>query len=104
MAAGGGRPARGDDLPDPARILTRREFAVALTRVRELSGLTVRDAARAADVRCGTLGAYYAGRPRPPLRDDRLPATLRACGVCDPEQIAGWLGALCRVRPRPGPR
>src|SRR4051812_9903611 len=104
MAAGGGRPARGDDLPDPARILTRREFAVALTRVREMSGLTVRDVARAADVRSGTLGDYYAGRHLPPLRDDRLPAILRACGVSDPEQIAGWLEALRRVRPRPGPR
>jgi WD40 repeat protein/transcriptional regulator with XRE-family HTH domain len=104
MAAMDGRPSRGDQRPDPARILTRRDFAVALTRVRDLSGLTVRDVAKAAGVPHGTMGDYYAGRHLPPLRADRLPGILRVCGVSDPEEIAGWLEALRRVRPRPGPR
>ncbi|MDN3353807.1 helix-turn-helix domain-containing protein [Actinomadura sp. DC4] len=96
--------AAANGLPDPARILTRRDFAVALTRVREMSGLTVREVAKAADVPASSLGDYYVGRHLPPLRADRLPAILRACGLDDSREIEGWLEALRRVRPRPGPR
>src|SRR3569833_1038278 len=99
------RPPRAlPDLPDPARILTRQDFADALTRLRDLSGLTVRDLAKAVDMRSATLGGYLSGRYLPPLRPDRLPAILRACGVHDPDVIAHWMEALRRVRPRPGPR
>ena len=104
MAAMAEGDARDGDRPDPARILTRRDFAVALTRLRELGRLTVRDVAKAADVPHGSMGDYFAGRHLPPLRPERLPAILRACGVRDPAEIAGWLEALRRVRPRPGPR
>ena len=95
--------SRGNDLPDPALIHTRRGFANALTRVREVNGLTIRDVATAADLPHSIVGDYYAGRHLPPLRDDRLPSILRACRVSDPEEIAGWLEALRRVRRQPGP-
>src|SRR3569833_1699042 len=104
MAAMAGGDARDGERPDPARIRTRRDFAAALTRLRELGRLTVRDVAKAADVPDGTMGDYFAGRHLPPLRPERLPGILRACGVRDPAEIAGWLEALRRVRPRPGPR
>src|SRR3569833_3028987 len=104
MAAMAGGDARDGERPDPARILTRRDFAAALTRLRALGRLAVRDVAKAADVPDGTMGDYFAGRHLPPLRPERLPGILRACGVRDPAEIAGWLEALRRVRPRPGPR
>jgi transcriptional regulator with XRE-family HTH domain len=99
-----GRPPARDDLPDPARIITRRDFADELTRLRERAGLTVRDVARAAGLPDGSTGDYFAGRHLPPLKPARLPAMLRACGVTGEEAVEEWLRALRRVRHSPGRR
>jgi WD40 repeat protein/transcriptional regulator with XRE-family HTH domain len=92
------------DPADPARIVTRRDFADQLTRLRELAGLSVRQVAKAAGLPDGTMGDYFAGRHLPSLRPPGLPAILRACGVTDPETTARWIEALRRVRRSPGRR
>jgi WD40 repeat protein/transcriptional regulator with XRE-family HTH domain len=99
-----GEPRYGAEPPDPAGIVTRRDFASALTRLRELAGLTVRDVAKAAGLPDATMGGYFAGRHLPPLKPARLPGILRACGVTDSESIARWGEALRRVRRSPGRR
>jgi len=93
-----------DDL-DPDGIATRGEFAAALTAVREVAGLTVREVARLAGISPSTAGGYYSGRHLPPLRPDGgLRSLLLACGVDDPRQLDAWQRALARVRRSPGPR
>ncbi|WP_051760755.1 helix-turn-helix domain-containing protein [Herbidospora cretacea] len=92
-----------DDLPDPALIATRKEFARDLTILRERTGLTVRQIA----VRLGvqgahsTLGDWFAGRgvPSPAMRD----LFVRLLDFCEvaPEP---WLRAWLRVRRVPGRR
>ncbi|TQL99099.1 WD40 repeat protein [Actinoallomurus bryophytorum] len=99
-----GEPRYGAEPPDPSRIVTRRDFAGELTRLRELAGLTVRDVAKATGLPVGTMGDYFAGRHLPPLRPARLPGILRACGVTDSESVARWSEALRRVRRSPGRR
>jgi WD40 repeat protein/transcriptional regulator with XRE-family HTH domain len=90
--------------PDPKDIATRRDFAEALTRLRDLARLTVRDVARRTGLPDASVGDYFSGRHLPPLKPARLPAVLRACGVTEQEAIADWLEALRRVRPTPGRR
>jgi hypothetical protein len=65
----GGGPA------DPARIVSRRDFADELTRLRELAGLSVRDVAKAAGLPDSTMGDYFAGRHLPPLKPPGCPAS-----------------------------
>jgi WD40 repeat protein/transcriptional regulator with XRE-family HTH domain len=100
----GGEARSGAGPADPARIVTRRDFADELTRLRELAGLSVRDVAKAAGLPDSTMGDYFAGRHLPSLKAAGLPGILRACGVTDPESVARWLEALRRVRRSPGRR
>jgi WD40 repeat protein/transcriptional regulator with XRE-family HTH domain len=100
----GGEGRLGGHPADPARIVTRRDFADELTRLRELAGLSVREVARAAGLPDSTMGDYFAGRHLPPLKPAGLAAILRACGVTDPESVARWNEALHRVRRSPGRR
>jgi WD40 repeat protein len=86
-------------------ILTRRDFAVALTMVRDQAGLTVRDVARAAGLPDSTVGGYYSGRHLPASKPPTiLVSILHACGVTDPAEIDQWLRTLSRVRLAPGRR
>lgn len=90
---------------DPEAVATRREFAAALTALREAAGLTVREVGRAAGISSSTVGGYFSGRHLPPLRPaGGLRAILLACGVTDPDELEAWQRALTRVRRGPGPR
>ncbi|MDA8047345.1 MAG: helix-turn-helix domain-containing protein [Actinomycetota bacterium] len=86
------------DQADPARVQTREDLAVELTRLRSESGLTVRDLAKRIDAPVATIGDYFAGRHLPGTR--QLPlyrALLEACGVGDGWADA-WVDALVRAR------
>src|SRR5690348_3334128 len=86
-------------------IMTRQEFAAALTVVRQSAGLTVREVARGTGINPSTVGGYFSGRHLPPLRaDGGLRSILRACGVDDPDELAAWQHTLARIRRPSGPR
>jgi len=86
-------------------VATKRDFAAALTRLRERAGLTVRQVARASGLQSSTVGGYFSGRHLPPLAPPHvLPDLLRACGVTGAAEVEQWWSALRRVRRAPGPR
>jgi WD40 repeat protein len=93
-------PPRRHDA-DPDRIGSRQEFADELTLLRERSGLTVRDVARALAVPASTVGGYYAGRYLPP---PRLLRKILQCHGVEDAAAGKWLVALQRVRRAPGRR
>lgn len=93
------------EAPDPARIVTRADFARELTAARELAGLSVRDVAKATNMIASTLGGYFSGRYTPTAKlSGKLPAILAACGIRDPTVVKQWIDAFERVRRSPGPR
>ena len=97
-------PTRSSD-PAPSKIVTRSDFAAALTVLRERVGLTVRDVAKTTAMQASTVGGYFSGRHLPPLKPpSALPDILRACGVTDPTTVEEWEDALRRVRRAPGRR
>lgn len=100
-----GEPVRVAASIDPADIATRQDFADALTRARELAGLTLRDLERLTGVPFSTLAGYFGGRYLPQVKQAHvLLGILRACGVTDEQTLNGWLEAFHRVRRAPGPR
>lgn len=83
---------------DVEAIHTRQDLARALTVLRSLSGLTVRDLAKRVDAPAATLGDYFAGRHLPGPRQLGLyRSILSACGVRDGHQEP-WVAALTRAR------
>ncbi len=91
--------------PDPASISSRREFARALTDLREIAGLTVRDAAKQARISASTAGGYFSGRHLPPVTPHHVLADLLGtCGVDDAAEVESWYEALRRVRRVPQTR
>src|SRR3954469_9823576 len=85
--------------PDPAEIRTRRQFASALTFLRERAGLTVRDVAKLTGIPSATLGGYYSGRHLPPARAvEDITTILQACGVNDERLLESWQHTLIRLR------
>jgi len=96
-----GGPAR----PDPREFGTAADWAQGLRRVRERSGLSVRDLARAVRASSSTVGGYVSGRHLPTIgATDLVDRMLVACGIDDDAERAAWLDALNRVRRTPGPR
>jgi WD40 repeat protein/transcriptional regulator with XRE-family HTH domain len=96
-----GDPAR----PDPRDFTTAADWAQGLRRLRERSGLSVRDLARAARASSSTVGGYVSGRHLPTIGATGLvERVLLACGVDDDAERAAWVDALNRVRRTPGPR
>lgn len=88
MANGAGS---GDGGADPMRIVTRQDFAEALTMLRERAGLTVRDVAKLTGMRPSTLGGYYSGAHLPPVAlDGVLNKILKACGVSELTALEQW--------------
>lgn len=80
----------------PSDIVTRGDFAQALTAARKQARLTVREVAAAAGVPTGTVGGYFSGRHLPNLTFlEPFHAVLDALGVGD---HAPWVDALERVR------
>jgi WD40 repeat protein/energy-coupling factor transporter ATP-binding protein EcfA2 len=90
---------------DPANIRTRQDFARALTLIREFSGRTVRDVARAVGIPDSTAGGYFSGRHLPPIKPHTLLIDILAiCGITAPADTARWREALARLRRSPGRR
>ncbi|MFI7673513.1 helix-turn-helix domain-containing protein [Actinophytocola sp. NPDC049390] len=88
-----------------ADVRSRQDFARALTTVRELAGLTVRDVAKSAGIPDSTAGGYFSGRHLPPVKPvSLLTDILRACGVNDDEELHEWRRVLNQVRRAPGRR
>ncbi len=91
-------------VPDPAAFSSRADLADGLTRLRERSGLTVRDVARAVDLPVATAGGYFSGRHLPPLAaTGQLVQLLSALGVPE-EEVPAWVAAVGRLRRAPGRR
>ncbi len=87
------------DRPDPGGIHTREDLAHALSVLRSLAGLTVRDLAHALDAPAATLGDYFAGRHLPGPRQLALyRSVLDACGLIGAEEQEPWMAALTRAR------
>ena len=90
--------------PDPALFASRDDLAAALTILRELSGLTVRDVARAANLPVATAGGYFSGRHLPGLSTlDQFVRVLDTLGLPDGD-VPDWVAAVNRLRRAPGPR
>jgi WD40 repeat protein/transcriptional regulator with XRE-family HTH domain len=89
-------------MPDPGRIMTKRDFGYELTLQRDRAGLSVREAARALGMPTSTISDYFRGEslPRGPL----LRKILFICGIEDEADVEQWLGALNRARRAPGRR
>ena len=84
---------------DPSAIGSRSELAAALTRLRELTGLSVRDLARRVDSPVATIGGYFSGRHLPTVAQSAVFFRLMAaCGVDDPDAQQQWWDAVSRVR------
>jgi WD40 repeat protein/transcriptional regulator with XRE-family HTH domain len=84
-------------------IFDGRDFAQALTGLRELAGLSIRDVARATGIPAATLGGYFSGRHLPSRPMEALVPILRVCGVAERDALP-WIEALARARRNPGPR
>lgn len=84
---------------DPESVRTKEELARALSALRAVSGLTVRDIARQVDAPVATVGDYFSGRHLPGIRQLHLfQLVLGACGVTDPVLQERWVEALTRLR------
>ena len=93
--------------PRPEHIVTRLDFAEALTILRDRAGLSVRDVARLAGVRGehSTVGDWFAGKSLPARGSAELLAqVLAVCGVVDEADRYQWIEAWRRIRRSPGPR
>jgi WD40 repeat protein/transcriptional regulator with XRE-family HTH domain len=91
----------GSGLPDPDRITTKREFAAALSVLREQTGLTIRDVAHRLGRRVpvSTLGDWFSGRGLPSRQlQSAFCEYLRVCGVIDVASTDRWWAARDRVR------
>lgn len=98
-----GAPELHGVLPTADRRVDSRDFAGALTRLRELAGLSIRDLARRTGIPSATLGGYYSGRHLPSRPTETLIPILLACGV-EEHDFQHWLIALTEARRNPGSR
>jgi WD40 repeat protein/transcriptional regulator with XRE-family HTH domain len=96
-------------LGDLERLGTREDFGHELGRLKDATGLSVREMARLTGAVDGhpisraTLSDYFTGKHLPQTLAD-LRKLLGACGVRDPEVTVAWEEAWRRVRISPGPR
>src|ERR1700689_4407008 len=103
MIRGGDHMPDDFALPAPERIATAAEFTRELQALRERSGLTIREVARAAKAPVATTGDYFSGRHLP-LDREQFARILTACGETDPARIEQWQAALARAKRLPGRR
>jgi len=82
------------------RVGTPAQFGAELSRLREESRLTVREAARACGLAAATVGGYFTGThlPTPKLIDAEFTALLRALGVREEAELQAWREAVPRIR------
>ncbi|MCC3313689.1 nSTAND1 domain-containing NTPase [Nocardia africana] len=96
---------RRDNGPDPSTLLTRAEFAAALTRLRVDAGLTVRQVVEESGCLHGTVSGWFAGHHVPTEPNEKMfRDVLSACGLPDPVAQEAWLAAVRRLRPTTGRR
>lgn len=89
----------GENGPNLATVLTKKDFGRALTVLREAAGLTVRDLARQVDVPSGTVGGWCTGRHLPILsQKDLFLRLLAACGATEGSRVDEWLACWLRLR------
>jgi WD40 repeat protein len=88
---------------DLGEVATGTDFVRELQSLRERSGLTIREVARAAGTSVSTTGDYFSGRHLP-LDRDQFARILAACGEKSAERVEAWQAALARVRRSPGKR
>jgi WD40 repeat protein/transcriptional regulator with XRE-family HTH domain len=96
-------PESRNEVVRPEDVFDGRDFAQALTHLRTLAGLSVRDVARATGIPAATLGGYFSGRHLPSRPKQGLLPILRVCGSSDRDEER-WIEALARARRSPGPR
>jgi WD40 repeat protein/transcriptional regulator with XRE-family HTH domain len=85
-------------VPRPANVVTKRDFGVALTALRENAGFTVRDLAKKIDVPLGTVSGWCTGRHLPTLSQKELFLRLLVtCGV-SAHDLDDWLACWLRLR------
>ncbi len=88
-----------------ATLSSRQEFAAELSRLRERSGLSVRDLAAAVNAPLATIGGYLSGRHLPTAgQSDLLRQLLTAVGITDPIEVDRWLEAAISLRRSPATR
>jgi WD40 repeat protein len=92
-----------DGVPDPDLIVTAADFTRELQALRDRSGLTIREVARAAGVPLSTTGDYFSGRHLP-LDREQFAAVLAALGETGQARVQRWQLALARARRLPGRR
>lgn len=84
---------------------TRDQFAAELSRLRERSGLSVRDLAGAVDTPLATIGGYLSGRHLPTVAQSALlRRILTTVGVTDPVELERWMDAASALRRSPAVR
>jgi WD40 repeat protein/transcriptional regulator with XRE-family HTH domain len=88
---------------DLGEVATGTDFVRELQSLRERSGLTIREVARAASTSVSTTGDYFSGRHLP-LDREQFARILAACGETSQERVEAWQAALARVRRSPGRR
>jgi transcriptional regulator with XRE-family HTH domain len=88
---------------DLGEVATGTDFVRELQSLRERSGLTIREVARAAGTSVSTTGDCFSGRHLP-LDREQFARILAACGETSPERVEAWQAALARVRRSPGRR
>lgn len=91
----------------PDTAATREDFGRALDAARTCAGLTVLEAARAAQISPDEAAGYFSGTDLPSLSEVGLKsfhAILGACGITDPGQVIAWTYALARSSSAPDPR
>ena len=88
---------------DLGEVATGTDFVRELQSLRERSGLTIREVARAAGTSVSTTGDYFSGRHLP-LDREQFARILAACGETGAERVEAWQAALARVRRSPGRR
>ncbi|NDK91811.1 hypothetical protein GYA93_19875 [Gordonia desulfuricans] len=81
----------------PESVSTRDELGRALTRLREDSGLSVRDVATEANALLGTVAGWFAGQHAPTKASrEMFERVLRTCGVVTDDDLARWWSAAER--------
>lgn len=91
--------------PEVAGLGDRVAFAEQLTLVRSRAGKSIRALARELDQPPATIGGYFSGQHLPGVAQTELfRELLRHMGIVDQDEIERWVGALARVRRKPGPR
>ena len=86
-------------------LSNRDEFATELSRLREASGLSVRDLASAVQTPLATIGGYLSGRHLPTTaQTPLLRRILAVMGVTDEADVQRWLDAAITLRRSPAAR